>query len=105
LPWMSGDATVQIDAGNMVGTLLVTQFVPLCVGLAVRHWCPALSARLKKPAGLLSMVLNVATLALILTVQFDMLVGILIRAFSGMSALVFAGLAAGWLLGGPAGET
>ena len=51
------------------------------------------------------MVLNVATLALILTVQFDMLVGIPIRAFAGMSALVFAGLAAGWLLGGPAGET
>src|SRR5439155_11495304 len=105
LPWMSGDTGVQIDAGNMVGTLLVAQFVPLCLGLAVRHRYPTLAARLKRPAGLLSTVLNFATLALVLTVQFGMLVGIPIRAFAGMSALAFAGLAAGWLLGGPTRDT
>ncbi len=105
LPWVSGDAAVQIDAGDMVGTLLVAQFVPLCLGLAVRRWYPGVAARLTKPAGLLSTVLNVATLALVLTVQFGMLVGIPIRAFAGMAALAFAGLAAGWLLGGPRHDT
>jgi BASS family bile acid:Na+ symporter len=105
LPLTSGDIDVQIDAGNMIGTLLIAQFLPLCVGLAVRHWQPALAAKLKKPASLLSMVLNVATLAVVVIVQFEMLVGIPVRAFVGMSALVFAGVAAGWLLGGPGVET
>jgi BASS family bile acid:Na+ symporter len=105
LPLTSGDVNVQIDAGKLVGTLLLAQFLPLCVGLAMRHWYPTLAVRLKRPAGRLSMVLNVATLALVVTVQFDMLVGIPVRAFAGMAALVFAGLAAGWLLGGPAGDT
>jgi BASS family bile acid:Na+ symporter len=101
----SGDLNVQIDAGKMVGTLLIAQFLPLCIGLAVRHWRPALALKLKRPAGLLSAVLNVATLAVVLGAQFDMLVGIPVRAFAGMSALVFAGVAIGWLLGGPGGET
>jgi BASS family bile acid:Na+ symporter len=105
LPVTSGDVGAQINAGNMVGTLLVAQLLPLCVGLAVRHWRPALAARLKTPADRLSMVLNLATLAVVLAVQFDMLVAIPIRAFAGMSALVLAGLAVGWLLGGPGRET
>jgi BASS family bile acid:Na+ symporter len=105
LPLTAGDVNVQIDAGNMVCTLMIAQFLPLCVGLAVRHWYPTLADKLNRPAGLLSMILNVTLLALILTVQFDMLVVIPVRAFAGMSALVFAGLAAGWLLGGPAGGT
>jgi BASS family bile acid:Na+ symporter len=102
---MSGDVNVQIHAGKMVGTLLIAQLLPLCVGLAVRHWRPALAAKLKKPAGLLSMVLNVATLAVVLSMQFEMLIGIPVRAFAGMSVLVLAGLAVGWLLGGPGGDT
>jgi BASS family bile acid:Na+ symporter len=105
LPRVSGDTAVRIDAGDMVGTLLVAQFLPLCIGLAVRHRYPAAAAKLKRPAGLLSTVLNVTLLALILTVQFQMLIGIPARAFAGMAALVAAGLAAGWLLGGPGRET
>jgi BASS family bile acid:Na+ symporter len=105
LPLTSGDVQVQIDAGQLIGTLLVAQFLPLCVGLALRQWCPALAAKLKKPAGLLSMALNLALLAIIFTVQFSMLVGIPVRAYVGMTALVLAGVAAGWLLGGPGADT
>jgi bile acid:Na+ symporter, BASS family len=105
LPVTSGDVNAQIDAANLVGTLLIAQFLPLCVGLGVRHWWPALTAQLTKPARLLSKVLNLALLAVVLTVQFEMLVDIPVRAFAGMSALVSAGLAAGWLLGGPARDT
>jgi bile acid:Na+ symporter, BASS family len=104
-PVTSGGVDVQIDAGKLIGTLLVAQFLPLGAGLGVRHWFPALAARLKRPAGLLSIVLNVATLALVVIAQFDMLVRVPARAFAGMTALVFAGLVAGWLLGGPGGET
>jgi BASS family bile acid:Na+ symporter len=105
LPLTSGDMQVQVEAGRMIGTLLVAQFLPLCVGLALRKWCPALAAKLKRPAGLLSMVLNLALLAIIFTVQFSMLAGIPVRAYAGMSALVLAGVAAGWLLGGPGSDT
>ena len=89
-----------IDAVKVVSTLLIAQFLPLCVGLAARRWRPALADKLKKPANVLSMVLNLTTLGLILYAQFDMLIGIPLRAFVGMLALVLAGVAAGWLLGG-----
>ena len=84
----------------MVLTLLVAQFLPLCLGLAARQWRPTLADRLKKPANLLSTVLNLTLLGLIVSVQFDMLIGIPLRGYAGMLALVLAAVAASWLLGG-----
>jgi BASS family bile acid:Na+ symporter len=92
---------LQIDAFKVVSTLLFSQMLPLCVGLAIRHWWPVLAEKLKKPASLLSMVLNLATLGVILSVQFDMLIDIPVWGYVGMMVLVAAGVAAGWLLGGP----
>jgi BASS family bile acid:Na+ symporter len=101
LPLTSGDARVQVDVLRMIATLLIAQFLPLCIGLAVRQRFPALAARMKNPAGLLSTVLNLLTLGVLLSVQFGMLLGIRLRAYFGMLALVAASVAAGWLLGGP----
>jgi BASS family bile acid:Na+ symporter len=98
-PLPTDGPALAIDGGKVVLTLLVAQFLPLCVGLAVRQWRPNLADRLKKPANLLSMVLNLTMLGLILVAQFDMLIGIPLRAFLGMVALVLAAVAAGWLLG------
>jgi BASS family bile acid:Na+ symporter len=92
---------LEIDAIKVVSTLLLSQMLPLAVGLAIRQWRPALAEKLKKPAGLLSMVLNLGTLGVILSVQFEMLVAIPLRGYMGMAVLVAAGVAAGWLLGGP----
>jgi BASS family bile acid:Na+ symporter len=100
LPVVSGEHPVEIDAAKMVATLLGNQLLPLCAGLFIRHRWPMLAERLGKPARRLSLVLNVALLATILTVQFDTLIAIPPRAFGGMTALVLAGLAAGWVLGG-----
>jgi BASS family bile acid:Na+ symporter len=104
LPITSGDEQVQINAVKMVSTLLIAQFLPLCIGLGIRHWRPALADRLKKPANLLSLVLNLVMFGVILRVQWDMLMGIPLRAYLGMLALVLVGMAAGWLLGGPGNE-
>jgi BASS family bile acid:Na+ symporter len=109
LPWLLNflpplppdSPPLHVHAGRMVGTLFVAQLLPLGVGLALRQWRPALAARLQKPANLLSTALNLALLGVILSVQFHMLLGIPLRALGGMFALVFAGVAAGWLLGGP----
>jgi BASS family bile acid:Na+ symporter len=101
LPLTSGDQQVQVDALKVAGTLFTAQLLPLGVGLLVRHRRPALADRLTTPARRLSLILNLATLGAILAVQFDMLIGIPARGFAGMSALVLAAVAAGWLLGGP----
>jgi BASS family bile acid:Na+ symporter len=101
LPLTSGDEQVRIDVLKLVATLLIAQFLPLCIGLAVRQWFPALAARLKRPANLVSTLLNLLTLAVLLSVHFRMLIGIPLRAYLGMFALVMASVATGWLLGGP----
>ncbi len=101
LPWLSGDETLQVNAVKIVATLLLTQLVPLCVGLGLRHWRPVLAERLQKPANLMSAILGLSTVGLILVVQFDLLAEIGLRGWAGMSALLFASAASGWLLGGP----
>jgi BASS family bile acid:Na+ symporter len=104
LPLTSGDEKAQINVVKMVSTLLIAQFLPLCIGLGIRHWRPALADRLKKPANLLSLVLNLVTFGVILTVQWEMLMGIPLRGYLGMLALVLVGVGVGWLLGGPGSE-
>src|SRR5262249_55867531 len=104
LPLTSGDEDVQINVVKMVSTLLIAQFLPLCVGLGIRQWRPALADRLKKPANMLSLALNLLTFGVILGVQWEMLMGIPIRAYFGMLALVLVAVGAGWLLGGPGSE-
>jgi predicted Na+-dependent transporter len=106
LPALPQDSpALAIDGGRVVPTLLVAQFLPLCVGLAVRQWRPTPADKLKKPANLLSTLLNLTMLGSILYVQFDMLSAIHLRAFVGMLALVLAGVAAGWLVGGGGGRS
>jgi BASS family bile acid:Na+ symporter len=105
LPITSGDVEVGLDAGDLVGTLMIAQFIPLCIGLAVRYWRPDWAARLVKPAARVSTLLNLALLGVILTFQVDMLFTVRARGFAAMFVLVGAGLAFGWLLGGPCGGT
>ena len=104
LPLTSGDEHVQINVVKMVSTLIIAQFLPLCIGLAIRHWRPTLADRLKRPGDRLSLALNLVTFGVILTVQWDMLMGIPLRRYFGMLALVLVALGAGWVLGGPGNE-
>jgi BASS family bile acid:Na+ symporter len=104
LPWIAGDPPPQVDAVKIVGTLLVTQLLPLGVGLCIRHWRAPLAEKLQKPANQLSAVLGLATIGLILVVQFHLLADISWRGWIGMPALLIASLTCGWLLGGPGRE-
>jgi BASS family bile acid:Na+ symporter len=101
LPIMSDDETVRVNVAKMVSTLFIAQFLPLCIGLCIRQWRPALADRLQKPANLLSLALNLVNFGFILTVQWEMLMGIPIHAYLGMLALVLISVGVGWLLGGP----
>jgi BASS family bile acid:Na+ symporter len=100
LPLVSGSEPLEVDAARVVATLLVTQLLPLCVGVAVRQWRPALAEMLRKPAVLASKVLNLGAVGLILVAQFRLLAEIRLRGLVGMLALLVASWAAGWLLGG-----
>jgi BASS family bile acid:Na+ symporter len=104
LPWMAGDQPLGINAGKMVATLVLSQLLPLCLGLAVRRRWPHLAARLKKPADRAAAVLNVVLIGLILVVQFRLLAGIRANAFAGMLCLLAGSLLAGWALGGATSE-
>jgi BASS family bile acid:Na+ symporter len=104
LPLMAGDERLEVDAAQMVATLLATQLVPLSAGLCLRYARPELATSLQKPATLISKVLNIAVLGLILGTQFHTLLEIRARGYAGMFALLLASLAVGWLLGGPVGD-
>jgi BASS family bile acid:Na+ symporter len=100
LPLVSGKEALELDATRIVVSLLVTQLVPLCLGVALRQWRPLLATRLQGPANLVSKVLNLLVVSLILVVQFNLLTDIRPRGFVGMLILLLVSWAAGWLLGG-----
>jgi BASS family bile acid:Na+ symporter len=104
LPLISTNEVMQVDTIKIVSSLLVTQLVPLLVGLYVRQWQPALAERLQKPANLLSVVLGLLTVGVILFAHFHLLMEIRLRGYVGITALLIASWAAGWLLGGPSNE-
>jgi BASS family bile acid:Na+ symporter len=101
LPLLSEGKPLTVDAGGIVLTLLLTQLLPLAVGLAVRWRLPRLAERLQGPANLASKVLNLAAIVCILATQYPQLLEIRLRGLAGMLALLIASAAAGWLLGGP----
>ena len=101
LPVVAGNTPVAVNAGRIVATLALSQFLPLCVGLFVRARYSPLAIRLTKPLRQLSTLLNVALIVLILVVQFRMLKEIRLTGYAGMLVLLVASILAGWLLGGP----
>jgi BASS family bile acid:Na+ symporter len=102
LPLMAGNEHLKINVGKMVGTLVLSQFLPLCIGLVLRHRRPALAEKLLTPFTGLSKALNLGLVAVVLAVQFQMLTEIRLLGYLGMSALLAATFSAGWLAGGPA---
>lgn len=96
LPVVAKGTAMKIDVFKMIGTLLGAQLLPLTFGLLIRNRRPTLAKRLEKPASILSLLLNLTTLAVILTVQGGMLAQIHMRGYFGMLCLVLMSLAAGW---------
>jgi BASS family bile acid:Na+ symporter len=100
LPFVSESESLKIDATRIVSTLLVTQLVPLCLGVALRQARPSLAERMQKPANQISKVLNLLVVGLILATQFHLLLEIRPRGLVGMLGLLLVSWAAGWVLGG-----
>jgi bile acid:Na+ symporter, BASS family len=102
LPLTTGGADLHVDPLGMLAAIVVTQLLPLCGGLVVSHWRPALAARWLSPMIAISKILNAATLALILTFQFPQLLDVVHPGgIIGMLILLGVSLGAGWIAGGP----
>ncbi len=100
LPFVARGADLKIDSIKIVTTLLMTQLLPLGIGLLVRSRRPQLAERLKKPASQFTAVLSVVVLVLIITLQYRTLADISWKGFAGICALLLLFLAAGWVVGG-----
>jgi bile acid:Na+ symporter, BASS family len=102
LPFTSGGADLQVSPLGMLAAIVVTQLLPLCGGLVVSHRWPALAARWLSPMIAISKILNAATLALILTLQFPQLLNVVRPGgIMGMLILLGVSLGAGWIASGP----
>ena len=101
LPWATGGEASEIDPSGIIGALLITQLLPLMVGLVTRHWRPQFAEKLLGPFELASKILNLSAVGLILVTQFHMLSEIRARGFVGMLMLLAGSLIIGWLAGTP----
>ena len=99
-PLITHGDNLKIDTVKIVTTLLMTQFIPLGIGLWTRAKRPLLAEKLKKPANLLTALLSLLVFALIIALQYRTLVEIRAKGYLEISILVFLFLAAGLVLGG-----
>jgi bile acid:Na+ symporter, BASS family len=100
LPLMARGADLKIDTFKIVTTLLMTQILPLGIGMLVHSKFPRHAERLQRPANLLSALLSLVVFGLIIALQYRTLAEIRWVGFVGINLLVLLCLAAGWILGG-----
>jgi BASS family bile acid:Na+ symporter len=105
LGWLSPESpegNLDIEYLQIAGTLLITQIIPLGIGLGMHEWAPGLSGWLVKPTSLVANVLLLAVVGLILATQYQTLGAFRLRGWLGMLLLLAASLGIGWLCGGTA---
>ncbi|MBL8795227.1 MAG: bile acid:sodium symporter [Planctomycetia bacterium] len=105
LGWLAPGSDLRIDFVAITATLLVTQLLPLAVGLTLHHAAPHWSARAARPFRLTANLLLLVVVALILASQYPTLGAIRPRGWFGMLLLLAASLGIGWLCGGPGPAT
>jgi BASS family bile acid:Na+ symporter len=102
---LSPESDLHIDYLAIATTLIVTQMLPLGVGLCIHGRAPRLTGWLVKPLGLLANLLLFIAVGLILATQYQTLDAIRLRGWGGMLLLLAASLGTGWLCGGPTHAT
>jgi bile acid:Na+ symporter, BASS family len=99
-PWIAPTSELRIDYLAIVKTLLVMQLLPLAFGLALNRWAPNFAKRIARPVGRIANLMLIALIVAIVVTQFDLLAAIRLRAWAGMTVLLIASFAMGWLCGG-----
>ncbi|SIO23397.1 bile acid:Na+ symporter, BASS family [Singulisphaera sp. GP187] len=97
---ISPEGNLHADYLAIVQSLLITQLLPLGLGLAIHHWAPWFTRGVVKPIGILANVLLLGLVGLIVAVQHETLAAIRFRGWAGMILLLLASLGIGWGCGG-----
>jgi BASS family bile acid:Na+ symporter len=105
LPRLFPAGDLNIDYLSIVVTLLVSQMLPLGIGLSLHHFAPRFTGRIVKPLGLLGNLLLIGVVVLLLVQQYESLSSIRARGWIAMALLLAAMLGIGWVCGGPARAT
>jgi bile acid:Na+ symporter, BASS family len=98
--WIVSSSELIFDYLGIIKILLVTQLLPLAIGLGLHEWLPKLAERVVRPLSVAANVLLLALVGLILKEQFGTLKEIRLGAWCGMLLLLVASLAIGWCCGG-----
>jgi BASS family bile acid:Na+ symporter len=99
---MVPDGNLHIQYLAIVQTLIVTQMLPLAVGLVIHEKAPGLTQWIANPVNRLGNGLLLALVTLIVATQHETLAAIRLRGWTGMTVLLLASLGIGWLCGEPA---
>ncbi|WP_406696177.1 bile acid:sodium symporter [Singulisphaera sp. Ch08] len=99
------DRGLHVNALAILQILLITQLLPLLLGLGIHHGAPKFTRLIVRPVGLLANVLLLALVGLIAVTQYETLAAIRLRGWIGMGLLMLASLGIGWASGGPAVAT
>lgn len=101
LGYFCPQSDVQVNYFSIVQTLLVTQMLPLAIGLGLHEYLPRKAAWIVTPLNSLANLLLLAVTTLIIATQWETLASIRPRGWFGMLLLLAASLAIGWICGGP----
>jgi BASS family bile acid:Na+ symporter len=101
LPWVAPATDLHVSHPGIVWILLITQPLPLALGLGCRRAAPGWARLADKPVDLLANGLLVALVGAIVATQSAMLAAIRPRAWLGMGLLLMTSLGLGWSCGGP----
>jgi BASS family bile acid:Na+ symporter len=92
---------LHVNYSAIVQTLIVTQILPLAIGLGTHERAPHLAAWIVKPLNVVANLLLLVVVVLLLATQFETLHSIGVRGWVGMLLLLAASLGIGWICGGP----
>jgi predicted Na+-dependent transporter len=99
-PLTARGANLKIDRFKIVTTLLMTQILPLGIGMLVHSRLRKHAEKLQKPTNLLSAILSLVVFVFIISLQYRTLAEIRWLGFVGLTLLILLCLAADWLVGG-----
>jgi BASS family bile acid:Na+ symporter len=101
VPPLPDGSELRIDVLGVIGTLFLSQLLPLAVGLALRRARSGPARRWAGPLGRTANVLLLVVVLLLLVREHESLAAVRLRGWCGMLLLAAASLAIGWACGGP----